>query len=108
MYDSGRAEILTLSQTEIRLYFMRLWDFLMHRQSKRKGEAHIVYFKYQKKYFNSSELVILSTTMNSNPRSVDTGAVGAVREEQKHAFEQNQDSGPCSSSKSSMITKTYI
>ena len=60
-----------------------------------KGEAHIVYFKNQKKYFNSSELGVLSTTANSNVGSVDTGAVGAVREEQKQDFDQIQDSGPC-------------
>ena len=36
-----------------------------------------------KKYFNSSELGVLSTTANSNMGSADTGAVGAVREEQK-------------------------
>ena len=43
-----------------------------------KAEAHIG----SKKYFNSSELEVLSTTANSNLGSVDTGAVGAVREEQ--------------------------
>ena len=58
-----------------------------------KGEAHIVYFKNQKN-FNSSDLGVLSTTANSNLGSVDTGAVGAVREEQKQDFDQNQDSGP--------------
>jgi hypothetical protein len=53
-----------------------------------------VYFKYQKKYFNSSEPGVLSTTANSNLGSVNTGTVGAVREEQKHDFDQNQDSVP--------------
>ena len=48
----------------------------------------------QKKYFNSSELGVLSTTVNSNLGSVDTGTVGAVREEQKQDFDQNQDSVP--------------
>ena len=62
---------------------------------------------YQK-YFNSSELGVLSTTVNSNPGSVDTGAVGAVREEQKQDFDQNQDSGPSDSEKSSMIIKSSI
>ena len=47
-----------------------------------------------KKYFNSSELGVLSTTANSNLGSVDTGTVGAVREEQKQDFDQNQDSVP--------------
>ena len=47
-----------------------------------------------KKYFSSSELEVLSTTANSNLWSVDTGAVGAVREEQKQDFDQYQDSGP--------------
>ena len=60
----------------------------------RKGDAHIVYFKNRNKYFNSSELGVLSTTANSNLGSVDTGAAGAVREEQKQDFDQNQDSGP--------------
>ena len=46
-----------------------------------------------KKYFNSSELGALSTTANSNLGSVDTAAVGAVREEQKHDFDQNQIRG---------------
>ena len=55
-----------------------------------KGEAHIG----SKKYFNSSELGVLSTTANSNLGSVDTGTVGAVREEQKQDFDQNQDSVP--------------
>ena len=59
-----------------------------------KGEAHIVHFKYQKKYFNSSELGVLSTTANSNLGSVVTGTVGAVREEQKQDFDQNQDPVP--------------
>ena len=53
-----------------------------------------MYFKYQKKYFNSSELGVLSTMANSNLGSVDTGTVGAVREEQKQDFDQNQDSIP--------------
>ena len=53
-----------------------------------------MYFKYQKKYFNSSELGVLSTTENSNLGSVDTGTVGAVREEQNQDFDQNQDSVP--------------
>ena len=53
-----------------------------------------MYFKNQKQYFNSSELGVLSTTTNSNLGSVDTGAVAAVREEQKQDFDQNQDSGP--------------
>ena len=48
----------------------------------------------QKKYLNSTELGVLSPTANSNLGSVDTGAVGAVREEQKQDFDQNQDSGP--------------
>ena len=48
----------------------------------------------QKQYFNISELGVLSTTANSNLGSVDTGAVGAVREEQTQDFDQNQDSGP--------------
>ena len=30
----------------------------------------------------------------SNLGSVDTGAIGVVREEQKHDFDKNQDSGP--------------
>ena len=47
----------------------------------------------QKKYFNSSELGVLSTTANSNLGSVDTGAAGAVREEQKQEFDKNQNSG---------------
>ena len=47
----------------------------------------------KKKYFYSSELGVLSTTTNSNLGSVDTGTVGAVREEQKQDFDQNQDSG---------------
>ena len=47
-----------------------------------------------KKYFISSELGVLTTTANLNLGSVDTGAVGAVREEKKQDFEQNQDSGP--------------
>ena len=59
-----------------------------------KGEAHIVYFKYQKKYFNSSQLGVLSTTDKSNLGSVNTGTFGAVREEQKQDFDQNQDSVP--------------
>ena len=46
-----------------------------------------------KTIFNSSELGVLSTTANSNMGSVDTGAVGAVREEQKQGFDENQDSG---------------
>ena len=46
------------------------------------------------KYFNSSELGVLSTTANLNLGSVDTGAIGAVREEQKQDFDQNQDSVP--------------
>ena len=52
-----------------------------------------MYFKNQKEYFNSSELGFFSTTANSNLGSVDTGAVGAVRDEQKQDFDQNQDSG---------------
>ena len=48
----------------------------------------------QKTYSNSSELEVLSTTANSNLGTVDTGAVGAVREEQKQDFDQNQHSGP--------------
>ena len=55
-----------------------------------KGEAHIG----SKQYFNSSELGVLSTTANSNLGSVDTGTVGAVREEQKQDFDQNQESVP--------------
>ena len=51
-----------------------------------------MYFK-KKKYFNSSELGVFSTTANSNLESNDTGAVGAVCEEQKQDFDQNQDSG---------------
>ena len=47
-----------------------------------------------KKIFNSSELGLLSTMVNSNLGSVDTGAGVAVREEQKHDFDKNQDSGP--------------
>ena len=53
-----------------------------------------MYFKYQKKYFSSSELGGLSTTANSNLGSVNTGTVGAVREEQKQDFDQNKDSVP--------------
>ena len=56
-------------------------------------DAHSV-FQKSKKYFNSSELGVLSTTAKSNLGSVDTGAVAAVREEQKQDFDQNQDSGP--------------
>ena len=37
---------------------------------------------------------MLSTTANSNLEPVDTGAGGAVREEQKQDFDQNPDSGP--------------
>ena len=59
-------------------------------EGSQKGEAHIG----SKKYFNSGELGVLSTTANSNLGSVDTGAVGAVREEQKYDFDPNQDSGP--------------
>ena len=58
-----------------------------------KGEAHIG----SKKYFNSSELGVLSTTANSNPGSVDTGTGCAVREQHKQDFDQNQDSVPSSS-----------
>ena len=54
------------------------------------GEAHIG----SKKYFNFRSLEVLSTTLNSNLGSVDTGTGGAVREEQKHDFDQNQDSVP--------------
>ena len=45
-------------------------------------------------YFHSSEVWVLSKTVNSNPVSVDTGTGCAVREEQKHDFDQNQDSVP--------------
>ena len=55
--------------------------------------AHSV-FQISKKYFNSSALGVLSTTANSNMGSVNTGTVGAVREEQKQDFDQNQDSVP--------------
>ena len=48
----------------------------------------------QKKYFNSSEPGVLSTTANSNPGSVDTGTGCAVREQHKQDFDQNQDSVP--------------
>ena len=58
----------------------------------RRG-AHSV-FQKPKIYFNSSELGVLSTTANSNLGSVDSGAVGAIREEQKQDFDQNQDSVP--------------
>ena len=64
------------------------WD--ANKGSLIKGEAHIE----SKKYFNSSELGVLSTTANSNMGSVDTGADGAVREDQKQDFDKNQDSGP--------------
>ena len=47
-----------------------------------------------KKYFNSSELGVLTTPANSNLGTVDARAVGDVREEQKQDFDQNQDSGP--------------
>ena len=75
---------------------MMLTEKLIRRKNSTitKGEAHIVYFKYQKKYFNSSELGVLSTTANSNLGSVVPGTFGAVREEQKHDFDQNQDSVP--------------
>ena len=53
-----------------------------------------MYFKYQKKDFNSSELGVLSTKANSNPGSVDAGTGCAVREQQKQDFDQNQDSVP--------------
>ena len=59
-----------------------------------KGRGAHSVFKKSKSYFNSSELGMLSTTANSKLGSVDTGAVGAVREEQKQDFDQNQDSGP--------------
>ena len=59
-----------------------------------KGRGAHSVFQKSKKYFNSSELGVLSTTANSNLGSVDTGAVAAVREEQKQDFDQNQDSGP--------------
>ena len=52
-----------------------------------------MHFKCQK-YFNASELGVLSTTTNSKLESVDTGTVGAVREKQKHDFDKNQDSEP--------------
>ena len=69
----------------------------LHPESQKKTMkgrgAHSV-FQKSKKYFNSSELGVLSTTANSNLGSADTGAVAAVREEQKQDFDQNQDSGP--------------
>ena len=64
-------------------------SFFLRRERRRS-----VYFKYQKKYFNSSELGVLSTTANSNPGSVDTGTGCAVREQQKQDFYQNQDPVP--------------
>ena len=57
-----------------------------------KGRGANSVFQISKKKFNSSELGVLSTTANSNLGSVDTGTVGAVREEQKQDFTQNQDS----------------
>ena len=51
-----------------------------------------VYIKYQKQYFNSSELWVLSTTANPNLRSVDTGTGCDAREEQQQDFDENQDS----------------
>ena len=59
----------------------------------RSRGAHRV-FQKSKKYFNPSELGVLSTTANSNLGSVETGDVGAVREEQKQDFDKNYDSGP--------------
>ena len=53
-----------------------------------------MYFKHQKKYFNSSEPGVLSTTANSNLGSVDTGTGCGVREEQNHDFDRIQDSVP--------------
>ena len=76
---------------------------MLNANAGTKGEAHILYLKNQKNC-NSSELGVLSTTANSNLGSVDTGAVGAVREEQQQDFDQNQDFDR----KTSMIIKTYI
>ena len=59
-----------------------------------KGRGAPSVFQISKKYFDSSELGVLSTTANSNLGSVNTGTVGADREEQKHDFDQNQDSVP--------------
>ena len=61
---------------------------------KHKGRGAHSVFQKSKKYFNSFELEVLATTANSILGSVDTGAVGAVREEQRQDFEQNQDPGP--------------
>ena len=58
-----------------------------HTDTQKERGARRV-FQKSTKYFNSSEAA------NSNLGSVDFGVVGAVREEQKQDFDQNQDSGP--------------
>ena len=53
-----------------------------------------MYLQYQNKYFKSGELGVLSTMVNSNLGSIDTGAGDAFREGQKHDFHQSPDTGP--------------
>ena len=73
---------------------MRISWFPMFEWSSTKNCVRERRTSDQKKYFNSSELGFFSTAANSNLGSVDTGAVGAVREKQKQDFDQTQDSGP--------------
>ena len=71
-------------------------QFLQVRRCKAffyiRERCRSVYFKYQKQYFISSKIGVLSTTVNSNLGLVDTGTGRDVREEQKQDFDQNQDS----------------